>query len=60
MFQTREWVMFVAGCVFVLGAIMVTVWSEKGSVATVPTAMTFMAGTAYENQSATVVMAGHF
>lgn len=57
MFQTREWVMFVAGCVFVLGAIMVTVWSEtKPASVNIPAAVSFVTQSAVEEQQATVVM----
>lgn len=57
MFRTREWVMFVSGCAFVLGAIMVTGWSEvEPTAAIIPTA-SFATHTAVEEQQATVVLA---
>lgn len=58
MFRTREWVMFVAGCVFVLGAIMVTLWSDVSlSTAPVRSAVSFVTERAIPEQQTAVVAA---
>lgn len=58
MFRTREWVMFVSGCTFVLGAIMVTVWSDRAPARTVlPDAIGLLSSAPVSEQQASVVMA---